>query len=158
MPADPVHPDQLDGEQRFRADLVAYRDSLPIGELAELCAAPAGFTVADLAAKVQAMGGQTGHTIRQTAYDLRRLRGKNLLVKLRRSRRYQVPPTRRPHHRRPAGPPRPGHRSHHGRGPPPRLGRKPAHWTAIDRDYETLRIGMQTLLADFGIAARSAAA
>jgi hypothetical protein len=36
MPADPVHPDQLDGQQRFRADLVAYLDSLPVGELAEL--------------------------------------------------------------------------------------------------------------------------
>jgi hypothetical protein len=36
MPADPIHPDQLGGEQRFRADLVAYLDSLPVGELAEL--------------------------------------------------------------------------------------------------------------------------
>jgi hypothetical protein len=36
MPADPIHPDQLHGEQRFRADLAAYLDSLPIGELAEL--------------------------------------------------------------------------------------------------------------------------
>jgi hypothetical protein len=36
MPADPIHPDQLDGQARFRADLVAYLDSLPIGELAEL--------------------------------------------------------------------------------------------------------------------------
>jgi hypothetical protein len=36
MPADPLHPDQLAGEQRFRADLPAYQDSLPIGELAEL--------------------------------------------------------------------------------------------------------------------------
>ena len=36
MPADPIHPDQLDGQVRFRADLVAYLDSLPIGELAEL--------------------------------------------------------------------------------------------------------------------------
>jgi hypothetical protein len=36
MPADPFHPDQLDGEQRFRADLVTYLDSLSIGELAEL--------------------------------------------------------------------------------------------------------------------------
>jgi hypothetical protein len=38
MPADPIHPDQLDGERRFRADLLAYLDSLPIGELAELLA------------------------------------------------------------------------------------------------------------------------
>jgi hypothetical protein len=36
MPADPNHPDQLHGEQRFRADLAAYLDSLPIGQLAEL--------------------------------------------------------------------------------------------------------------------------
>jgi hypothetical protein len=36
MPADPIHPDQLHGGQRFRADLVAYLDSLPVGELAEL--------------------------------------------------------------------------------------------------------------------------
>jgi hypothetical protein len=38
MPADPIHPEQLHGEQRFRADLVAYLDSLPVGELAELLA------------------------------------------------------------------------------------------------------------------------
>src|SRR5215208_1201458 len=36
MPADPIHPEQLDGQQRFRADLAAHLDSLPIGELAEL--------------------------------------------------------------------------------------------------------------------------
>jgi hypothetical protein len=39
----------------------------------------------------------------------------------------------------------------------PRLGRKPTHWTAVDRDYETLRIGMQTLFADLGITASAAA-
>jgi hypothetical protein len=38
MPADPTHPDQLGGDQRLRADLVAYLDSLPVGELAELLA------------------------------------------------------------------------------------------------------------------------
>ena len=27
---EPIHPDQLAGEQRFRADLVAYLDSLPV--------------------------------------------------------------------------------------------------------------------------------
>jgi hypothetical protein len=36
MPADPIHLDQLDGEQRFHADLVVYMDSLPVGKLAEL--------------------------------------------------------------------------------------------------------------------------
>jgi hypothetical protein len=38
------------------------------------------------------MGGQTGYTTRQAAYDLRKLRGKELLVKPGRARRYQVPP------------------------------------------------------------------
>jgi hypothetical protein len=36
MPADPIHPDQLNGEQRFRAGLVAYLDGLPVDQLAEL--------------------------------------------------------------------------------------------------------------------------
>jgi hypothetical protein len=36
MPADPTRPEHLSGEQRFRADLVAYLDSLPVGELAGL--------------------------------------------------------------------------------------------------------------------------
>jgi hypothetical protein len=36
MPADPIDADQLDGQARFRADLVAYLDSLPVGQLAGL--------------------------------------------------------------------------------------------------------------------------
>jgi hypothetical protein len=36
MPADPTRPEPLSGEQRFRADLVTYLDSLPVGELAGL--------------------------------------------------------------------------------------------------------------------------
>jgi len=36
MPADPIHPDQLGGEARFRADLAAYLDSLPVNELDDL--------------------------------------------------------------------------------------------------------------------------
>lgn len=38
----------------------------------------------------------------------------------------------------------------------PRRGRKPATWTRIDRDYETLRIGMQALFHDPGITASTA--
>ena len=33
----------------------------------------------------------------------------------------------------------------------PRMGRKPAHWTRVDRDYERLHIDMQTLLNDLAI-------
>jgi hypothetical protein len=138
-------------------DLNKPRIRAALAAVLALAAAPDGFTVADLAAKVQAMGGHSGYTIRQAAYDLRKLRGKDLVVKPGRSRRYQVPPqaartiaallTLRD---QVIGPILAGVRS-------PRLGRKPAHWTAIDRDYETLRIGMQTLFADLGITASAAA-
>ena len=33
----------------------------------------------------------------------------------------------------------------------PRMGRKPAHWTRVDRDYERIRIDMQTLFNDLAI-------
>jgi hypothetical protein len=39
MPADPIPPDKLDGQQRFRADLVAYLDSGTTG-----CSSAAGAT------------------------------------------------------------------------------------------------------------------
>ena len=36
------------------------------------------------------------------------------------------------------------------------MGRKPAHWTRIDRRYENLRTGMQELFNDLGITAAAA--
>jgi hypothetical protein len=44
------------------------------------------------------------------------------------------------------------------RRPKPRMGRKPTHWTRVDRDYETLRINMHTLFHDLGITTTGAAA
>ena len=109
------------------------------------------FTVADLAAKVHTMTGQTDYTVRQAAYDLRKLRGKHLVVKPGRTRRYQVPADAartiaallalRDHV---IAPILAGVRS-------PRRGRKPTTWTPIDRDYETLRIDMHTLFDHLGI-------
>ena len=40
----------------------------------------------------------------------------------------------------------------------PRMGRKPAIWTRVDRDYETLRIGMQNLFHDLGLTPATTAA
>jgi hypothetical protein len=36
MPDDPTRPDAIAGEAQFRADLLAYLDSLPAHELADL--------------------------------------------------------------------------------------------------------------------------
>jgi hypothetical protein len=53
---------------------------------------PHGFTVAGFAAKACQMTRHDGYTIRQAAYDLRKLRGKNLIAQPGRTRRYHVPP------------------------------------------------------------------
>ena len=86
------------------------------------------------------------------------LRGKHLVDKPGRTRRYHVgeQPARtiaallalRDHI---IGPILAGVRS-------PRMGRKPVHWTLIDRDYEALRIQMQALFGDLGITTGAAAA
>jgi hypothetical protein len=123
-----------------------------------LAAAPHGFTVAEFTAKVCGMTGQACYTIRQGAYDLRKLRGKGLAVKPSHTRRYHIPPEAARTiaallalRDQVIAPILAGIRS-------PRRGRKPAHWTRIDRDYETLRIGMQGLFDDLGITASTAAA
>lgn len=118
-----------------------------------LSAVPDGFTVADPVGKVNTMTGQADYTVRQAAYDLRKLRGNCLVDKPGRSRRNHVPP---------AGartisalltlqdqiivPILAGVRS-------PRMGRKPSIWTPADRHYEQLRVGMQALFSELGIAA-----
>jgi hypothetical protein len=123
-----------------------------------LAPGPGGFTAAEHAAKVRAMPGHEGYTTRQAAYDLRKLRGKHLIDKPGRTRRYHVPPegartitallTLRDHV---IAPILAGVRS-------PRMGRKPKIWTAVDRDYETLRIGMHTLFRHVGIETQPAIA
>jgi hypothetical protein len=100
-----------------------------------LCVAPGGFTVAEFTARVHAMTGHAGYTIRQAAYELRKLRGKDLITKPGRTRRYQLAAraaaiaallTLR---ERVLAPILAGVRS-------PRRGREPATWTRVDRDYE----------------------
>ena len=125
-----------------------------------LAVAPPGFTVAEFTAKVRAMTGQTpeDYSVRQGAYDLRKLRGKQLVIKPGRTRRYHVPElaartitallTLRD---KVIAPLIAGIRT-------PRRGRPPKNWTTIDRDYETLRRDMQTLLTDLGIATKATAA
>jgi hypothetical protein len=102
-------------------DLDKPRTRAALAAALALAPAPGGFTVADFAARVQAMTGQETYTIRQAAYDLRKLRGKNLAVKPGTTRRYQIPPGRRPHHHRVAHPPRPHRRAD------PRWGAQPPH-------------------------------
>jgi hypothetical protein len=151
-------PSQIGATRVGGIDLNKPRIRAALSAVLALTAAPGGFTVADLAAKVHAITGNTGYTARHAAYDLRKMRGKELVVKPGRSRRYQVPsPAARTItalltlREQVIAPILAGVRS-------PRMGHKPATWTRVDRDYETLRINMQTLFHDLGITTGAAAA
>ena len=100
-------------------DLNKPRTRAALAAALALAAAPHGFTVAEHAAKVQAMAGHDGYTIRQAAYDLRKLRGKGLAVKPGHHPPLPHPGPGSPRHRRPARPARPGHRPHPRRHPQP---------------------------------------
>lgn len=134
-------------------DMNQARMRATIAAVLALAIAPAGFTVSDLATNVHTMTGQTDndYTIRQAAYDLRKLRGKQLVDRLGRSHRYHVPPDAArvltgfiALRDQVIAPILAGLRS-------PRQGRKPSRWTAIDRDYEQIRVTMQKLFDDLAI-------
>ena len=153
-------PSQIGATRVGGVDVNKPRTRAALAAVLALAIAPEGFTVAEHAAKVRTLTGQDedGYTTRQAAYDLRKLRGKQLIVKPGRTRRYQVPQdavrtiaalqTLRDQVIAPilAGVRRPG------------PGRPPKTWTRIDRDYETLRSDMRTLLQDLGITTVTAAA
>jgi hypothetical protein len=150
-------PSRLGATRVGGIDLNKPRIRAALSAALALAAAPRGFTVAEHAARVRQLDRHADYTTRQAAHDLRKLRGKGLAVKPAATRRYHIPPeqartiaallTLRD---QVIAPILAAVRS-------PRMGRKPAHWTAIDRDYETLRTGMQTLFQDMGISVDAAA-
>ncbi len=151
-------PSRLGATRTGGIDLNKPRIRAALSAALALAAAPHGFTVAEFTAKVQQVNKHADYTTRQGAYDLRKLRGKNFAVKPGRTRRYHIPPEAARTiaallalRDQVIAPILAGIRS-------PRRGRKPTHWTAIDRHYETLRIGMQDLFHDLGVTPAAVAA
>jgi hypothetical protein len=156
-------PSQIGATRVGGIDINNPRARAALSAVLALAVAPDRFTVTDLAGKVRSLTGatdgatDTNYTVRQAAYDLRKLRGKQLVVKLDRTRRYQVPAlaartiaallTLR---EKVIAPILAGVRS-------PRIGRHPKTYTRIDRDYDNLRAGMRTLFTDLGITTAAAA-
>ena len=148
-------PSQLGRTRVGGVDLNKARLRTAVSAVLALAPAPKGFTVAQLAAKVQAMSGQAEHaySTRQAAYDLKNLRAKGLVTSPPGCRRYHTPPDGA---RTMAAllllrdqvikPILAGVRV-------PMRGRKPSTWSALDKDYEILRLNMKTLFLDLGIAA-----
>jgi hypothetical protein len=138
-------PSQIGATKVGGVDLNKPRLRTTLAAVLALAVAPGGFTIADLTSKVHTMAGDTTYTRRQGAYDLRKLRGKQLVDKPGRSRRYHVPPssartiaalvTLRD---QVIAPILAGVRSHGDSG-------QPAHWTATDRAHAALRSNMEIL-------------
>jgi hypothetical protein len=137
-------------------DMDKARTRSVLAAIVALTAAPNGFSVADLATKVHAITGTDTYSARQAAYDIRKLRGHNLVTKIGRSHRYHVPAqaartivailTLRD---QVISPIIAGVRV-------PRRGRPPATWTTIDRDYEALRRNMHTLFDHLALNTKAA--
>jgi hypothetical protein len=135
-------PSRLGAARLGGVDLNQPRIRTTLKAVLALAAAPHGFSIADLTAKVAAMTGATSYTTRQAAYDLRKLRGKSLVERLGTSRRYQVPPWAARAitallalREQVIAPILAGVRDR-----PPTI--EPTHVTAVDRDYQALREGM----------------
>ena len=149
---DDLHQPSTIGRTRVGGiDINRERARTTMRAVVALAAQPDGFTAADLVAKVNTITGRNEYTIRQAAYDLRKLRGHHLINKPGRGRRYHVPDTAvrtmcglltlREHVIAPliTGVTR------------PTRGRPPATLTIIDRDYQHLRDDMNTLFAHLAI-------
>jgi len=120
-----------------------------------LAPSPHGFTISEFASQVRAITGLNEPTYgaRRAAYDLKKIRGKDLVAKVGASRHYQPLPqglrtvaallVLREKVIQPlwAG------------IATPRLGRKPKNWSSIDPHYETLRLNMRNLFRELGVAA-----
>ena len=123
--------------------------------LLALASSPTGFTASDLAEKVRAMSGESdsAYGARRAAYDIKKLRGKGMVLKIGASRRYEPPPeglraltalvVLREKVIRPllAASTRPEAHS------------KLSNPTPIDQHYENLRAGMRGLFTELGVAA-----
>jgi hypothetical protein len=72
-------------------DLASERMAAVMGAVVELSTQPMGFTSGDLSVKVRERLGVKEYQSRQAAYDLKKLRGKGLVDKVDKSRKYEAP-------------------------------------------------------------------
>ena len=120
-----------------------------------LSAAPDGFTDSELAKRVQALGGQgpAEYGTRQAAYDLKKLRGKQMVRRMGNTPRYEPIPR--------------GLKAMtalvvlRDKAIKPFLAaaqeirptRAPQNPRAIDQHYDTIRVAMKAILGELGLAA-----
>ena len=121
-----------------------------------LSASPDGFTASALADQVRAFGNQSpsAYGPRQAAYDLKKLRGKQIVQRIGSTRRYEPHSVRSAGDHCPARAPRQSHqtdarrRSGHQPQPAEHKTREPSIATTMD-----LRLAMKGVFHELGIAA-----
>jgi hypothetical protein len=146
-------PSRLGSVRVGGVDINAARMRAAMAAVVALGPTPRGFTVADLAAKVRTMTGRGDYGPRQAAYDIRKLRAKQLVNKLPAARRYQASSAGlrtmgalvvlREHVLKPLL----------TAATISSTSAHPTHWTAIDQHYEAVRTAMRSVLTDLGVAA-----
>ena len=149
------NPSQVGKTRVGGVDINKPRTQAVLAAAMALACSPGGFTAADFTAQVRMALGKTTaeYDTRRGAYDLKKLRGKDLIARTPKSRRYTVPLQAlrsiaalvilREKIIRPILA---------GIGKP-KLGRKPKNWSPLDEHYELIRQNMFTLFEDLGIAA-----
>jgi len=136
-------------------DLNKPRMQWVAGAVLALATAPRGFAASDLARQVQRLAGPgaSAYTPRRAAYDLKKLRGKQLVHRIDGTRRYEAASSGlktlatvtvlRTHVIKPL-------LAAADTNAPARGAQNP---TALDRHYEALRVGMHGVFHELGIAA-----
>jgi hypothetical protein len=87
-----TEPTQRGHRRLAGVDLNKARNRAVVTAVVGLATKPDGFTVGELAQQVQDRTGKRQYTARNAAYDLAKLRGKDLVVKNDHGRRYRVDP------------------------------------------------------------------
>ena len=148
-------PSQIGKTRIGGMDVNKPRTRAVLSAVLALACSPDGFTTGQLANTVRSMlpATDSSYDPRRAAYDLRKLRGKELASKVPDSRRYFIPQQAvrtiaalvilREKILRPILA---------GLGKP-KMGRKPKNWSSIDEHYEAVRQDMFTLMEDLRIAA-----
>lgn len=133
-------------------DLNKTRMRRVVDAVIALSPSPNGFTASDVAARVCACGNdpRPRYSPRHAAYDLKKLRGKQIICRIGRTRRHQPLARWAPGDRRSGHPAQQSHQTDPRRRPTPPANARPPNPKPMDAHYETLRDGMRGVFVNSG--------
>ena len=123
-------------------------------QIRELIRTMTGFTASDLAEKVRTVSveSDSAYGARRAAYDIKKLRGEGMVLKIGASRRYEPLPEGLRAMTALGGPARTSNPTLARRQHSPRARLQTVKSDAGDQHYENLRVGMRGLFTELGVA------